>query len=442
MNVLLIGSGAREHAIAWKLRQSPRLDDLIIAPGNAGTETLGINVPVPVADLASLADVARRHRVDLTVVGPETPLAAGIVDLFQQDGLKIVGPTKLAARIESSKLFAKGLMREAGIPTAAYEAFSSHAEAVRYVESVSFPRVVKADGLAAGKGVTVCQTREEALGAIHESMVLRAFGAEGESVLVEEMLTGPEISVFAFTDGTNLSPLAAACDYKRASDGDRGPNTGGMGSYSPPPFWDAALSERITAEIMKPAVRALAARGHPFTGVLYGGLILTDDGPKVIEFNCRLGDPETQVVMPRLQSDLLDILLATVEGTVDRCPVEWSDEAYVAVVMTSGGYPGAYLTGYPISGLECLDPGLVTFHAGTRTEAGSDGHGGLVVTDGGRVLTVVASGDSVAAARASVYGGLPLVQFEHAHYRTDIALLAGTNPMGLAPRSAREAEEE
>ena len=417
MNVLVVGGGAREHAIAWKLRQSPRLDALFIAPGNAGTASLGTNLPVGDTDLDGLMDAARRHQVGLTVVGPEMSLAAGIVDRFRSEGLTIAGPSRSAARIESSKGFAKDLMRRWAIPTGAAESFSNYDEACRYVQNAEAPLVVKADGLAAGKGVTVCATRDEALRALRDSMERRVFGPAGESVLVEEFLTGREVSVFTFTDGTRLSPLVAACDYKRVDDGDQGPNTGGMGSYSPPPFWDAALSDRVMGEIMEPVVRALAAEGCPFTGVLYGGLILTSDGPKVIEFNCRLGDPETQVVMPRLTSDLVEILLATADGTVDRCPVEWSDEACVGVVVASGGYPGTYQKGYPVSGLDSLDPGVVAFHAGTRTE------GGAVVTDGGRVVTVAALGESLDEARTRAYSSVGRVQFTGAHYRRDIALL-------------------
>ncbi len=420
MNVLVVGGGGREHAIAWKLRQSPRVDNLFVAPGNAGTASLGTNLPITDTDLDGLIDAARRHGAGLTVVGPETSLAAGIVDCFRAEGLTIAGPSRDAARIESSKAFAKDLMRRWAIPTGAAELFSSHEEARRYVETAPLPLVVKADGLAAGKGVVVCSTRDEALSALSDCMERQVFGPAGETVLIEEFLSGPEVSVFAFTDGIHLSPLVAACDYKRIDDGDRGPNTGGMGSYSPPPFWDASLSDRVMGEIMAPAVRALAAEGCPFTGVLYGGLILTHDGPKVIEFNCRLGDPETQAVMPRLTSDLADILLATANGTVDLSAVEWSDEACVGVVMASGGYPGTYQRGYPVSGLGGLDPGVVAFHAGTRTDGGP---GGEVTTDGGRVVTVAALGESLEAARARAYTNVERVGFEGAHYRRDIALL-------------------
>jgi phosphoribosylamine--glycine ligase len=312
-------------------------------------------------------------------------------------------------------------MRRWAIPTGAAELFSSHDEARRYVETAPLPLVVKADGLAAGKGVVVCSTRDEALSALRDCMERQVFGPAGETVLIEEFLSGPEVSVFTFTDGTHVSPLVAACDYKRIDDGDQGPNTGGMGSYSPPPFWDASLSNRVMAEIMAPAVRALAAEGCPFTGVLYGGLILTQDGPKVIEFNCRLGDPETQVVMPRLTSDLAEILLATANGTVDLSAVEWSDEACVGVVMASRGYPGTYQRGYPVSGLGSLDPGVVAFHAGTRTDVGPSGE---VVTNGGRVVAVAALGESIEAARARAYANVERVGFEGAHYRKDIALLS------------------
>ena len=421
MDLLLIGSGGREHAIAWKLRQSQRVGQLFIAPGNAGTGALGTNLPIADGDLVGLADAARRHRIGLTVVGPETPLASGIVDSFTEQGLRIAGPTQGAAKIESSKSFAKDLMLRSGIPTAAATRFTALSEAMRYVESAPLPLVVKADGLTAGKGVTVCNTREAAFQALHETMEAHVYGPSGDAVLIEEFLAGREVSVFAFTDGVHLSSLAAACDYKRAADGDAGPNTGGMGSYSPPPFWDRELAERVMDEIMAPVVKALAAEGTPFRGVLYGGLMLTDSGPKVIEFNCRLGDPEAQVVLPRLKSDLVDVLMATTDGTINRCPVEWSEEACVAVVMASGGYPAAYQTGYAVSGLSAVDPDLMVFHAGTRSDGAGPRDG--VVTSGGRVLSLAALGGTLEEARSRVYAGLPRVRFTDSSYRSDIALL-------------------
>ena len=418
MKVLVVGNGAREHAIAWKIRQSPLVDELFVAPGNAGTATIATNIPVPATDIQGQARVAREHGVDLTVIGPEVPLAAGIVDCFQEQGLSAFGPTREAARIESSKVFAKELMAMHGIPTARAEVFDSYDRACSYVKSQVFPVVVKADGLAAGKGVTVAKTEKEATKALHECLVDRVFGAAGDRVLVEECLTGKEVSVFAFTDGEAISPMVAACDYKRAYDGDEGPNTGGMGSYSLPEFWTVALEREIQEKIMGPTVRALAQANCPYRGVLYGGLMLTEDGPRVIEFNCRLGDPETQVILPRLKTDLVEILLAVANGMLSKTSIEWSEDACVGVAMASGGYPGTYETGVPISGLaEAGARGLV-FHAGTRQEKEE---GSSIVTDGGRVLTVVGKGSSIDGARAQAYESITQIHFEGGFYRRDIA---------------------
>ncbi|MSQ40310.1 MAG: phosphoribosylamine--glycine ligase [Dehalococcoidia bacterium] len=418
MRVLVVGSGAREHAIAWKLRQSTRLSQMFVAPGNAGTASIAQNLPVPSADVEALAQAAREHRVDLTIVGPEVPLAEGIVDLFRSQGLAVFGPTKAAARIESSKVFSKALMQKHGIPTAEAQVFSSYEAARRYVMKHELPLVVKADGLAAGKGVFVCHSREEALEALHQCMEARAFGSAGDQVLVEECLQGREVSVFAFTDGTHLSPLVAACDYKRVGDGDQGPNTGGMGSYSPPEFWTDGLEAKVRATIMEPTVRAMAQEECPYQGVLYAGLMMTQEGPKVIEFNCRLGDPEAQVLLPRLKTDLLDLCLAVLEGRLQEVAVEWSREACVGVVLASQGYPADYPRGFPIDGLQDLDQNLVVFHAGTKLR-----DGGQAVTDGGRVLTVTALGRTLEEARQRVYRNVGRIQFEGAHYRRDIAVL-------------------
>ena len=418
MNVLLVGSGSREHAIAWKLAQSAQVTRLSIAPGNAGTAQLGVNLNIPSTDISGLLDAVRVRSIDFTVVGPETPLAAGIVDAFRREGLAICGPTQAAARIESSKVFAKELMLRYGIPTAPFRVFSDSGEAKRYVESRPAPLVVKADGLAAGKGVTVCQTREEALNAVADAMERKLFGAAGERILIEECLTGREVSVFAFTDGVHIAPLVAACDYKRIFDGDRGPNTGGMGSYSPPEFWNAELAGTVLRTVVQPTVRAMAEEGCPFQGVLYAGLMLTPQGPQVIEFNCRLGDPETQALMPRLKSDLLDIFLAIADGALDKVAVEWRPEACVGVVLASRGYPGDYPRGVPIHGLDTARPGAVVFHAGTarRTD-------GTVVTDGGRVLTVAALGETLEDARGKAYQGIQDIRFDGSQHRSDIALL-------------------
>ena len=395
MKALVVGGGAREHAIAWKLRQSPLVEELYVAPGNAGTAAIATNLPIADTDLDGLAQAAKQHGVDLAVVGPEIPLAMGIVDHFQAAGLTIFGPTQAAARIESSKVFAKELMLKYGVPTGRAEVFDSYEEADRYVREHSPPLVVKADGLAAGKGVTVADTRQAAVNALRECMVDRVFGDSGDRVLVEECLRGREVSVFAFVDGETVSPLVAACDYKRAHDGDRGPNTGGMGAYSPPEFWNTDLERKVRDAIMEPVARALAKEGCPYRGVLYGGLILTEDGPKVIEFNCRLGDPEAQVLMPRLSSDLAEILVAVLEGKLSETTTKWSSDACVGVAAASGGYPASYETGFAISGLSQAAETAEVFHAGTRL--GTDGAG--PVTSGGRVLTVVGRGSSLEEAR-------------------------------------------
>ena len=417
MRVLVVGNGAREHAIAWKLRQSPRVTELLAAPGNAGTAQVAENVAVGAEDLHGLLRLARDRGVDLTVVGPEAPLADGIADRFQAEGLTLFGPTKGAAMIESSKSFAKRLMLESGVPTGSAEVFDSYPDASAYVGSAPMPVVVKADGLTAGKGVTVAETREEALGALGACMVDRRFGDAGDMVLVEEALEGPEVSVFAFVDGRNVSAMASACDYKRVADGDRGPNTGGMGSFSPPPLWTNSLAQRVRAQVMEPVANVLADRGTPYSGVLYAGLMLTADGPKVLEFNCRLGDPETQVVLPRLKTDLAEVMIGAARGCLG--PVEWDARPGVGVVMASGGYPNAYSTGHPIDGLDGTDGDVVVFHAGTKAVA-TDAGDTRIVTDGGRVLTVTAFGETLEEARERAYANVARIRFENAVYRSDI----------------------
>lgn len=419
MRILVVGGGAREHALAWKLAQSPRVDRLFIAPGNAGTAQVGTNLPIPATDVERLAEQALLHRIDLTVVGPEEPLARGLVDRFRRLGLLAFGPTQTAARIEASKAFAKEVMWAEGVPTARAEVFDQYEPARSYVEKAPLPLVVKADGLAGGKGSVVCTTREEALAALERMMVRKEFGEAGERVLVEECLEGREVSVFAFTDGERVSPLVAACDYKRLLDGDGGPNTGGMGAYSPPGFWRPELAQEVRLRILEPTLRGLARRGSPFTGVLYAGLMLTAEGPKVLEFNCRLGDPEAQVILPRLASDLVEALVQVAEGRLEQAPLEWSEDACVGVVLASPGYPGPTPKGLPIRGLDALDPEVLVFHGGTAWEEGQ------VVTAGGRVLTLVALGQTLAQARRRVYANVPRLHFEGMHYRRDIALHAG-----------------
>lgn len=432
MRVLVVGNGAREHAIAWKLSQSPRVKELFVAPGNAGTAQLARNVPIRATDIEALLRFAQESRIEFTVVGPEAPLAAGIVNRFQEAGLPIFGPTKEAARIESSKSFAKELMLRHGVPTGAAKTFTSYAEASDYALRAPLPVVVKADGLASGKGVVVARTREDAVTALHQQMVEKQFGAAGERVLIEEYLEGQEVSVFAFVDGERVSPLVAACDYKRVGDGDVGPNTGGMGSYSPPPFWDKDLEHRISKEIMEPVARALCDEGSPYWGVLYAGLMLTADGPKVIEFNCRLGDPEAQVVLPRLKTDLLDITMRIAQGSgvgvngpLGRMlKIEWDLRPCVGVVIASGGYPGRYDIGFPIEGLDELDDDITVFHAGTRLLQQEGKADAEVVTDGGRVLTVTALGPTLKEARRRVYANVGRIHFKGSFYRKDIAALS------------------
>ena len=438
MKILVVGEGGREHAIAWKLSQGSNITELFVAPGNAGTSQLATNVPISANDIDGLREFAQSSSIDLTVVGPEAPLAAGIADRFLRDGLAIFGPTQGAARIESSKVFAKELMLAHQIPTAAAEVFTSHTEAKKYAESARLPLVVKADGLAAGKGVVVAQTRQEAFEALRHQMVDKLLGPAGERVLIEECLEGTEVSVFAFVQDEYVSPLVAACDYKRVGDGDQGPNTGGMGSFSPPRFWTAELEHRIRLEIMEPVAEALAKRGSPYCGVLYAGLMLTSQGPKVLEFNCRLGDPEAQVILPRLKTDLAEIVATTTRSRLGDVPgarpgtlpspgrlcdisIQWEPSAYVGVVVTSGGYPGSYTTGYQIEGLDGLDGEVTVFHAGTKLYREKGDGEATVLTDGGRVLTLTAYGSTLEDARRRAYSNVGFIRFKDCFYRKDIA---------------------
>lgn len=357
----------------------------------------------------------------MVVVGPESPLAEGIVDHFQTIGIPIFGPTKQAAQIEASKAFAKKLMQKYAIPCAWSRSFTEYSRAKAYLQQLTPPIVIKADGLAAGKGVTVATSISQAMEALVNMMELKALGAAGDRVIIEEYLAGEEMSSFAFTDGQTVVPMVSACDYKRVYDGDRGPNTGGMGSYSPPYFCSPALSKTVQETIMGPTVKAMAKEGRPYRGVLYGGLMINQDGPKVLEFNARFGDPEAQVTLPRLKTDLVDIMLAVLDGNLDRINVEWSEDACVGVVMASGGYPGSYKTDFPITGLDNLDEDILVFHAGTKP--GSERQ---VLTNGGRVLTVVAMGRTIAEAREKVYANIPRIHFAGGHYRKDIALVKET----------------
>ena len=421
MNVLVVGNGAREHALAWRISRSASLARLWVAPGNYGTGCLATNLNVG-SDVESLTAAARDVSADLVLVGPEAPLAEGLADALIAMGIPVFGPTRAAARLEFSKSFAREVMRESGVPGPEFAVFNEESEAVEYLIRNPGPRVVKADGLAAGKGVTVCGNEAQAAEAVRASMSGRAFGEAGATVVLEERLEGREVSVFAFCDGNHISPLVAACDYKRLHDGDRGPNTGGMGSYSPPEFWTAEFCVEVERTIMRPVVAAMAARGTPYRGVLYAGLMLTDDGPKVLEFNCRLGDPETQTLMPRMASDPLELMLACSEGNLDRIDVRWDERHYVGVVLASGGYPDKYDIGFEVSGLDAGDADTgasLVFTAGVAA-----GPSGGPVTAGGRVLSVVGGGDSIAEARAKAYARLNGIAFPGAHWRTDIGLSA------------------
>lgn len=417
MRVLIVGQGAREHALAWALAKSPHLERLYCAPGNSGIAAVAECVQVARGGAADLAEWAAENGIDLTVVGPEVPLVAGIADAFAARGLRLVGPSRDAALIEGSKVFAKDLMARWGIPTAAYRVFSDPGEARAYARRQPLPVVIKADGLAAGKGVTVAWDWETADAAIRAVMEERVYGEAGERVIIEEFLPGRELSVLALTDGHTVVPLAPARDHKRAGDGDTGPNTGGMGAFSPVPGVTPALVERIRDEILVPTVRALAAEGRPYRGVLYAGLMLTDQGPKVVEFNCRFGDPEAQVVVPRLATDWLTVFDALTRGRLHEVELKWRDEAAVCVVMASAGYPGTYETGRPIRGLEAAsaEPGVLVFHAATRRD------GDAWATSGGRVLAVTALGAGLAAARERAYRAVGHIHFDGMHYRRDIA---------------------
>jgi len=418
VKILIIGGGGREHALTWKLKQSSDADRIFCAPGNAGTVQLAENVAISVSDVPALARFAKENHVDLTVVGPDDPLAAGIVDLFVAEGLRIFGPSKAAARIESSKIFAKELMRKEGIPTARAGTFDRSDEAMRFCDELRFPIVVKADGLALGKGVVIAPDGASARSTIDEMMNQGRFGEAGRRVVVEEFLRGTECSLHALVDGENYRLLESARDHKRALDGDVGPNTGGMGAFSPANNWNSNLQSQFGEGIMRPVLRGLRAEGITFRGLLYPGLMITDDGARVLEFNCRFGDPETQAILPRMKSDLLPLLEATIDGKIDNYSIEWDQRPAVTVVLASGGYPGKCEMGKSISGLDeaaKLD-GLQIFHAGTKQLNDE------IVTAGGRVLAVTALGSTIAAARSRAYEAVARIHFENCHYRRDIAL--------------------
>ncbi|MEK7761249.1 MAG: phosphoribosylamine--glycine ligase [Nitrospirota bacterium] len=415
MKILVVGSGGREHAMVWKLAQSPRMPTLYCAPGNAGIESLATCVPIKADDIVGLKAFVQSEKIDLTVVGPEAPLALGIVDEFRKAKLKIFGPTKGAARIEASKIFSKEVMGSAKILTAQAQSFDRLASALAYLDQHDLPVVIKADGLAQGKGVVIATTREEAKQAVRDSMEHAVFGQAGQRVLIEQFLDGEELTVMAFTDGRTVVPMLPAQDHKRVGNGDTGLNTGGMGAYCPAPLGTTALQEQVTRQVLYPAVEALSRMGCPFQGVLYAGLMVVKGTPFVLEFNARMGDPETQVVLPLLKTDFLEVVEAIIEHRLDQITVDWHNETAVCVVMTSGGYPGIYQTDRPIHGLPATDATAVVFHAGTRRI------GAEVVTAGGRVLGIMGRGKTLASAQTEAYRAIKSIAFEGAHYRTDIA---------------------
>ena len=423
MKILVIGGGGREHALVWKLKQSSSIDRIFCAPGNAGTAEIAENIAVSATDLPQLLRFAKQNDVELTVVGPDDPLAMGIVDLFAADKLRIFGPIKSAARLESSKIFAKELMRAKKVPTAQARMFSESKEALGYCDELKFPVVIKADGLALGKGVIIAPDVATAKSTIEAMMNEARFGDAGRRIVIEEFLRGTECSIHALVDGKDYRLLESARDHKRAFDGDKGPNTGGMGAFSPANNWDAQLRLQFEKEIMRPLLRGLAKERIAYRGLLYPGLMITSDGPRVLEFNCRFGDPETQVLLPRMKPDLLPLLEATIDGQIDNYSIEWDKRAAVTVVLASAGYPGKYETGKAISGLNEVAKlqEVQVFHAGTKIVADQ------VVTAGGRVLAVSALGSTIAAARDRAYAAASRIRFEGCHYRRDIALSAASS---------------
>jgi phosphoribosylamine--glycine ligase len=416
MKVLIVGGGGREHALAWKIAQSPRVDRVYVAPGNAGTETMATNVPIAADDVSALAEFASSEGIDLTVVGPEAPLVLGIVDRFVELGLRIFGPSASAARLEGSKAFAKASMEKFGVPTGQYREFVDPDEAKAYIRQKGAPLVVKADGLAGGKGVVVAHAVGEALAAVEEMLVAARFGTAGEKIIVEEWLQGEEASFLAFCDGKTVLPMDSSQDHKAVYDGDRGPNTGGMGAYSPAPVVTADVFRRVMETVMIPTVEGMAREGIPYVGILYAGLMIRGSDVKVLEFNCRFGDPECQPIVARMKGDLVPVLEACIDGRLSEVSLEWDPRAAVCVVLASGGYPGNYPKGLAIQGLERADEvdGVTVFHAGTRREDGS------VVTSGGRVLGVTALGNGVEEAISRAYAGVKKIHWPGMHCRNDI----------------------
>ena len=423
MKVLIVGNGAREHAICWSISKSPLVQRIYTAPGNAGTNCISENVSIDSNDIDSLMKFAISKNIDLTVVGPEVPLSNGIVDRFEHVGLPIFGPSRAASRIETSKVFAKELMLRHGVPTSRAVTFSDYLSAKNYIDSRDMPLVIKAEGLAAGKGVVVAESKKQAHLGLQDIMKEKKLGSSGDRVLIEDYLIGQEMSVFGFSDGSRISSLFAAQDYKRVGDGNLGPNTGGMGSYSPPVdlLWNKCIQQKVRTSIMEPVIEALKSSGSPYKGVLYAGLMVNGSDVNVIEFNCRFGDPESQVVLPRLKTDLMEVMLAVSSGDISQLSLEWDDRHMVGVVLASNGYPEEYRTGFRICGLDDLDEGVLTFHAGTTVKYDPVCSSTSFLTSGGRVLTVVGSGSTRKDARLITYDNISRIGFEGAFYRNDIA---------------------
>ncbi len=416
MKVLVVGSGGREHAIVWRLKKNTAIEKIYCAPGNAGIGLDAECVPIGAMEFDKLVDFAKSEKIDFTIIGMDDPLVGGVVDAFEKEGLRVFGPRKNAAIIEGSKAFSKDLMKKYGIPTAKYESFTDYEEAKKYLDNQEMPIVIKADGLALGKGVLICMTREEAESGLKEIMLDKKFGSAGNAVVIEEFLQGPEVSVLSFCDGKTVVPMVSAQDHKRALDGDKGLNTGGMGTFSPSVFYTEEMNEECMKTIFQPTVDAMAKEGRPFVGILYFGLMLTKDGMKVIEYNARFGDPETQVILPRLKTDLLEIMEACVDRKLADMNIEWYDNAAVCVVLASGGYPVAYEKGFEIKGLDDIAKrdDIVVFHAGTAEKEGK------LVTNGGRVLGITGIGKDINEAIKIAYEGVEIVDFEKKHFRTDI----------------------
>jgi len=417
MRVLVIGGGGREHALIWKISQSPKVTEVFCAPGNAGTAAIANNVPIPADQIDQLLEFAQENEIGLTVVGPEQPLVMGIVDRFQERGLRIFGPSARAAELEGSKAFSKNIMKKYDLLTAEYETFTSHEKAILYVDKENGPIVVKASGLAAGKGVILCRNAEEGRNAVDTIMKDKSFGSAGDEVVIEEFLEGQEVSVLAFTDGNTVLLMDSAQDHKAALDGDQGPNTGGMGAYSPAPVFTDLMRQKVRDNIMFPLVRAMKAEGRPYQGIIYAGLMLTKLGPKILEFNARFGDPETQPLLVRMESDIVPLFEACIDGILEQCDLKWKPETSVCVVMAAKGYPGSYEKGKEISGLDEAGalPDVVVFHAGTK------GEGGKVLTNGGRVLGITATGPDTPSAIAKAYEAVSKIKWDGIHYRKDIA---------------------